>query len=624
MPLLAAVRNAVEKACFEEAAALLAPLLEHDTSSEALHLSGLVNAGLGRLEHATWWLERAVRACPGKADWHRDLGAVHLSLELWSEAKAAFEKAIELEPGGARGWRGLALALIGRGEVRDAFAALQQSLEIDPRSKSAHKSMAAIFRHNGLYSQARRHEAEVVRLEPADLDAKARLALDCWKSDELPAALRQSQAVVDHYAASAEFHGFNLYLRLFDAEETGETLRAAYAEWPTRHCPPGTEVPLTNVSDPERRLRFGYLSAEFAAGPPVYFLAPLIAGHDSRTVEVFLYSTSRRPDDHTQWFRDHCDHWRECGSLSDEDLIRTIHQDAIDILVEPSGYSHDHRLNVMSRRAAPIQIAYPNYPSTRGIPQIDYILTDRWATPEGSEAQYTETPIRLPSGVISYSPPSDAPAETDLPAKRNGFVTYGIFQRRVKLNTGVLDAVAEVLHATADSRLLIQHLDLALDQPSSDSRTSLVREFLSRDIPERRIRFAGKRLRSDAMLLMAECDIALDSFPFNGHTTTCECLWMGVPVVTLSGATHAARVSASILGSIGLSEFVAYTTQRYTEIARWASEDLTSLAELRRGMRNRLLEAGFVESRRLSREVEAATRELWKIWCIQNKTEIVT
>jgi len=306
--------------------------------------------------------------------------------------------------------------------------------------------------------------------------------------------------------------------------------------------------------------------------------------------------------------------------MTDEGVAQAIRADRIDVLIDVSGYSREHRLNVLRFRPAPIQIAYPNFPSTRGIPEIEFLLTDRWATPEGTEEQYTETPVRLPSGFAAYAPPPDCPLQSPLPVLHNGYITFGMFQRRVKWNSGVFDAVAGVLHAVPDSRLLIQHIDPFLDQPASPTRSTMLYEFLLRGVSETRLRFAGSRRRPQVMALMAECDIALDSFPFGGHTTTCECLWMGVPVVTLSGATHASRISASILNSIGLPKLAGQSIPEYIEIARRTAAGVPALARLRSGMRRRMRRTGFVGSRRLSSEVETAIRLLWRNWCAMQQT----
>jgi protein O-GlcNAc transferase len=600
----------------DTADAQVSALVESTPSPEILHLAALIDATQGRHPAAVERLQRAIAAEPLQALWHCDLGSALLATQQPAAANSAFEAALSLNPQLARAWRGAAFALAALGRSEDAWGALRHSLKLDPTSASAHRFAAAVHRTAEAFDLARRHEAEALRANPADWAGRARLALDCWLAEDLSGALLHASAVVSAGAATSAFHGVFLYLLLFHPAQNGASLRAAHEDWASRWLPdPPPFVPAA-LADPGRRLRIGYLSAEFFGGPPVFFLAPLLAGHNREQFEIFLYHASPRQDEHTEWFRSQACHWCECHALSDEALLHRIRRDQIDILLDPSGYSADHRLTVFAQRAAPLQIAYPSYPCTRGIAAFDFILTDQWATPPGTESQYTEKPVRLPSGYLSYVPPPDAPPVTPLPALRNNFPTFGMFQRRTKLNPPMFDALAQILRQHPGAHLLIQHGDPTLDNPASPSRHNLVREFLLRGIPESRIRYFGARPRAGVMALMAETDVILDTFPFAGQTTTCESLWMGVPVVSLAGDTHPSRVGASLLASAGLTSCVAHSPEEYVAIALRLASDLPYLACLRQELRERLVASGFVASGRLASETEAALRRIWSQWCL--------
>lgn len=600
----------------------ISALVESTPSPEILHLAALIDGTRGRYGAAAERLQRAVAAEPFRAAWQCDLGASLLSAQAPEAAASAFEAALSLNPQLARAWRGLAHALSACGRSRESFAAMRQSLSLDPASAAAHRFFAAVHRADQEFDLARRHEAEVLRANPKDFACRARIALDCWLADDLAGALHHSNLVVSAHASTPDFHGVFLYLLLFDPAQTGASLRTAHEEWARRFAPAPAPFVFAGTADPGRRLRIGYLSAEFFGGPPVFFLAPLLAGHDRQQVEIFLYHASSRQDEHTEWFRAQACHWRECHSLSDAELLDLIRHDQIDILIDPSGYSANHRLSVFALRAAPLQIVYPSYPCTRGLACFDFILTDQWATPTGTESQYAEIPVRLPSGYLSYLPPPDAPPVAPLPALGNGFPTFGMFQRRTKLNNAVFDALAEILRQCPGGQLLIQHDDPTLDDPGSSSRHNLIREFLLRGIPESRVRYCGARPRAALMALMAETDVILDTFPFAGQTTTCESLWMGVPVVTLAGDTHPSRVGASLLASAGLSACVAHSPAEYVAIAQRLAADLLSLASLRRELRDRLVASGFVNSGRLAHETETALRQIWRQFCSQQTGKI--
>jgi predicted O-linked N-acetylglucosamine transferase (SPINDLY family) len=273
--------------------------------------------------------------------------------------------------------------------------------------------------------------------------------------------------------------------------------------------------------------------------------------------------------------------------------------------VDFTGQFEAHRLTALSNRLAPVQVFYPNYPATSGVPNVDYVLTDRWLCPPGYERNYSETVHRVPSGCIVYAPPGRVETR-ELPARSNGFVTFGLFQRAPKLNSLSWDAIAGVLRAMPDARLLIQH-DAAL-------RSKFTAELEARGVSDARLDFKGWLPIRERVQLMADADIALDTFPYNGQTTTCECLWMGVPVVTRSGETHVSRVAGSILHQVGLSDWIARSADEYVAIAARHANDLDHLANLRAGLRQRVAASPLVDAKGKAREFEQAYREMWRAW----------
>ena len=297
--------------------------------------------------------------------------------------------------------------------------------------------------------------------------------------------------------------------------------------------------------------------------------------------------------------------------MSDEELSRQIEDDEIDILVDVAGHLRCHRLSVFALRPAPVQVTYPNHPATTGLASIQYILTDRWVCPQGHESQYTEQVHHLLHGYLVYEPPTEAPAITGLPCDQTGFITFGLFQRPAKLNAGVWDAVVEVLRACPNSRLLVHYPSVELE-PNSSARELLQCEVASRGIDPARVVFRGWLPLDRHLELLREADIALDTFPYNGTTTTCECLWMGVPVVTLTGSTHASRVGNQLLAQAGLIDFVAATPQEYVEVTVGLAQDLNRLRDLRLGLRDLLRHSTLLDPGPLVREIEAAYVMMWR------------
>jgi predicted O-linked N-acetylglucosamine transferase (SPINDLY family) len=260
-----------------------------------------------------------------------------------------------------------------------------------------------------------------------------------------------------------------------------------------------------------------------------------------------------------------------------------------------------------------VQVSFPNYPGTTGVEEIDYILTDRWTTPEGSESEYAETPYRLPSGYLVYRY-AGVPV-TPLPAATNSYVTFGMFQRPGKLHTGVWAVITEILRRTPESRLLIHFGSAELDEEGSGQRERLLGILENGGITAERIEFRGSRISPEHLAVVGEADIALDAFPFNGQTTTCDCLWMGVPVISLRGHTHVSRVTPALLDRLDLGELAAETPAGYVEQAMRLAGDLKRLAALRAGLREKMRERWMTGGSRLAQEIEEAYRTMWRRWC---------
>lgn len=358
-------------------------------------------------------------------------------------------------------------------------------------------------------------------------------------------------------------------------------------------------------SPPIVPIRVGVLSGEFTRGSGRFFLPHVLGRLEESGVELHAYST--RPH-HGESYLPRV---RDVSSFTDEEIARVIRDDHISVLLDISGHLPHNRLGVFALRAAPIQIAYPRYPCTTGLETMDYRFTDEWADPPGSfEEHYTEKLIRLPGGYLAYDPPDCAPAVTPLPAESNGHVTFAFIQSPLKLNDGVYDVVAATLLAVPRSRLLIHYAVWDFDRPGRLARKRIEEAFAARGVDPSRLWFVGPLALDDHLQLLTEVDIALDSFPYSGQTTTCECLWMGVPVVTLAGDRFSARVSAAILHRAGLPDWVTESRDQYVETAVSHASDLGALASLRRGLRARMAASPVLDGPRVAREMAGAILEI--------------
>jgi predicted O-linked N-acetylglucosamine transferase (SPINDLY family) len=343
------------------------------------------------------------------------------------------------------------------------------------------------------------------------------------------------------------------------------------------------------------------------------FIEPILANHDHAAFEVVCYCDVPRPDAVTQRLRAFADQWHSIIGMTDEQLAGKIRQDGIDILVDLAGHTADNRLRTLARKPAPVQVTYIGYPDTTGLRAVDYRITDGDADPPGLTEQYhTESLIRLPGPFPCYSAPAEAPQANALPALSGGGVTFGSFNNFAKVTAHALALWARILDQVPGSRLLLKAAslgDLAVRQR--------VQEFFAgKAVSPQRLELLGREPSTRGHLShYHRIDIALDTFPYCGTTTTCEALWMGVPVVSLAGSTHVARVGTSLLNSVGLAELSAHDEADYVRIACRLAGDLEKLAAMRITLRQRMQRSPLMDGPRLTRELEKVYREMWAEYC---------
>jgi protein O-GlcNAc transferase len=364
--------------------------------------------------------------------------------------------------------------------------------------------------------------------------------------------------------------------------------------------------------DPQRRLRIGYLSPDFRTHSVAYFVAPIFEAFDRERFETIGYAHVTKPDHVTEHLRGLTSEWRDVSALDDAELARLIRADRIDILVELAGFTKDSRLLACTARPAPIQISYLGYPNTTGLPQIGYRITDHHADPDDADDFYSETLIRLPRCFLAFAAPEQAPEVEPPPVLRKGVVTFGSFNNLAKVNGKVVALWAEVLRAVPQSGLLLK----ASGSGDPTAQRHLRSAFAAAGVDPDRIEFAPYAATARAHLeAYREVDVALDTFPYNGTTTTCEALWMGVPVVTLAGERHAARVGASLLGAAGFAAGIAERPADYVTTARLLAEQRQLLAALRANLRGDMARSPLCDAARHARALEEAYRAVWHIWC---------
>lgn len=363
------------------------------------------------------------------------------------------------------------------------------------------------------------------------------------------------------------------------------------------------------LSDPERRLRIGYLSGDFRAHAAAYFIMPLLAARDRTAFEAYCYHTVDDEDERTTEMRALADHWHRVWNMTDDELTALLQAHEIDILVDLAGLSNGNRLPVIARRPAPIQISYLGYLGTTGLEAVHYRVTDARADPPGAERWHSERLVRLAETMWCFAPPAQMPEPLPRGTAADAPVVFGSFNRLTKVRRETLELWARLLAEVPGSELWVA------DVPSDERHADLLKPFTEAGIAAERIKTWGRLASRPYWDLVRRADIALDTFPYTGGATTCECLWLGVPVVSRAGAMGFARSGASILGAVGLEELVAESDDQYLAVAAGLARDRARLRALQSGLRGRMRGSPLLDAPRFMRNLERAYRDLWRRAC---------
>ncbi|MEI8259777.1 MAG: tetratricopeptide repeat protein, partial [Deltaproteobacteria bacterium] len=489
--------------------------------------------------------------------------------------------------------------------------AFEQAVKVEPRRVEAHTILGSAYLSLGRCTEACECFETALALRPGDaptLGNLARALRTMGRTGEAVARFRESLAAEPHPGT----HSNLLYTLQFDEETTPEEVYAEHRRWNTQWAEPlrATVTPVARDVVPGHRLRIGYLSADLKGHAVACFFEPVLEAHDRSAFEVFCYADVRGPDATTERLRAKSEHWVPVTGLSDDALADRIRHDGIDLLFDLAGHTGQHRLAVFARRPAPVQLTWIGYPNTTGLDAMDHRITDAIADPPGaSDSLHCERLLRLPETFSCYRPPDDAPVVAPLPARAAGFVTFGCFNNPAKLGGSTLRAWGTLLGRVAGSRLHLR--GRAYEDAATVSR---VRElFAVTGVDPMRVDFDPRELSvRDHLKAYARVDVALDPFPYNGTTTTCEALWMGVPVLTIAGASHAGRVGASLLTHVGLPEWIAPEAGLLAGCGAALVADLTALESLRAGLRARVRVSPLCDAPRFVRHLEQALLTVWR------------
>lgn len=529
------------------------------------------------------------------------------------QAISCYTKAIRLSPNNAFALHELGLAYNLKGEMAKAESFYRLASSLDPEMASAHYNLGNLLISQGKIVEALACHQRAVQLEPDNVDALSNIGVAFYELGQMPLAIEYFNKSLAINPGSAPLHSTLVSaLHYLDTASAADILQNAKQWWDAHGRPLYRKVLHRNPIDPARKLKVGYISPDFREHSIYYFITPLLKAHDRTHFDIFCYADISRPDWATNEIKGLSDHWRDITQAADEAVALTIERDGIDLLIDLAGHMTGNRLRVFAQKPAPVQISWLGYPGTTGLPTIDYRLVDEVTDPLGeADHGHSEELVRLPGCFLCYQPPAEDIDPGPPPHLASGVFTFGSFNNPAKISPALLTTWAAILGKLPNSRLLLKgkHLD------DCGAQDSLRATFTRLGIEAAQICFSPHLpSRREHLALYNDIDLCLDTFPYNGTTTTLEALWMGVPVLTLRGKRHASRVGASILQAIGRPELITDTPQAYIETAiRLAAEPL-ALGTRGAALRSQLLASPLCETRRFAQGVESAYRRAWQKW----------
>jgi predicted O-linked N-acetylglucosamine transferase (SPINDLY family) len=625
------------------------------TEVDALLAHGIAGLDAGQLPAAIGQLRRAIERDAGNGELFFRLGECYARGDEFGPAIHAFERAIELAPDHFAAYRLAAAAAVAQSQkalaagnskaARDLkkFAAMYllalgkrqhrqfldaaeatflEATTLDPKCAEAFWALGDFLETRGRSSEAEKPLRRAIALDPNMPHAYVTLGntfQSRWRYEEMEAAYRKALALKPDLQEVRQSLGtIPLVNMLYDDKATAETIYARHRAWGEEfaagfRATGASARPFANSRDPERRLRIAYFSADFRYHAVSFFFQPLFAHHDPAAVEVFCYADVEKPDPVTKFLQGLGGIWRDVSKLSDEALRAQFRTDEIDIAIDLAGLTNARGLRALAMKPAPVTATWLGYPATTGLACVDWRITDAIVDPPGQEAFHAERLMRLPDVFLCYNAyMTPLPEVAPVPALAKGSITFGSFNSPQKMSPPTISAWARILDAVPGSRLVLK--SPAYAEPTK--RQYFLDRFAANGIGADRIELWPPQPEMAAHLASySKIDIALDPFPYNGTTTTCEALWMGVPMVSLIGDRHAGRVGFDLLSQVGLAELAASDIGSYVATAVGLAGDLPRLEQLRSVLRDRMRASPLCDAPRFARAFERALRAMWQEWC---------
>jgi predicted O-linked N-acetylglucosamine transferase (SPINDLY family) len=601
----------VEAGRYEEAEKLFRQILrKHPQHLPAIHELGKLLVEIGQPREAVELFRKAIAIKPDFADAHYNLGLVLNQLGELDQALVMLRKAMFLKPQWAKVHNLLGIVLTNKIELDEAILALRRSIALNPKFAAAHANLGLALARTTFLGEALDAYSKALELDPTLEDvwsARANALMILGRLDESLAAYEKAIELNPDKASHADGR---LYALHNSPDYDAERLLAEKLEYDVRYASQFRDsIPRhPNNRSPDRKLRIGYVSPDFREHVVGWNIFPILQHHDREKFEIFLYSNVSRADELTNKFKSAADGWRPITGIPDEAVAKTIREDRIDILIDLSLHSADNRLMVFARKPAPVQMCYLGYCDGTALEAMDYRLSDHFLDSPETEKFYREKTLYFPHCYWCYKPGRPAADPAPPPEIANGFITFGTLCNFSKFSPATQDLWARVLLEAKNSRLLVS-------AHPGDHRQKVLDRFASHGVDPARIEFVARQGWDPYIAIFSRIDIALDPIPYNGGISTCDTLWMGVPVVSLTGKTAVGRAGKSILMNLNLGDLVAKTPDEFVAIAAQLANDRPRREHLRRNLRQMMINSPITNTAQFTADLESLYRQAWRTWC---------
>ncbi|MGD9201786.1 MAG: tetratricopeptide repeat protein [Chitinispirillia bacterium] len=523
------------------------------------------------------YFKKAADLCQDNPDILYQYANTLYKMARYNEAAEQFEKAFELDPNHVPSLNDYSVCMYILGKLEESEKAIRRVIEIDQSCLHPYVNLANVLKEKGLINQALDYYEKVLSSNPSFYLARSNKLLCLCYSD-----LERKYILEEH--------------KKWEENVTSPLPRGHFK----KH----------DFNKNKNPLRIGYISADFKTHSAAYYIEPILVNHNRNKFDIFCYSDVINPDIVTFRLKKLDLHWRDIQDKDPKDVAGIIKNDNLDFMIDLSGHTGKNRLQLFISRLAPVQITYMGYPNTTGLSTMDYRFTDSWADPEDQDIYYTEKLYRLPNGFLCYRPPDNAPGINETPALKNGYITFGSFNTSAKINQKTVYVWSQILKLIPASKLMIKNKQMN----DKSVQNMYEKYFTDHNIDKERIilkEFSSSR--KEHLECYNNIDISLDTFPYNGTATTCESLWMGVPVITLAGTSHAGRVGVSLLTVIGLKGMIVPDYENYISLAVFLSKNIDKVSQMRKNLRLTLINSPLCDGITFTKKLENAYKDIWYI-----------